>query len=129
MFMKKNCKSIDSVNVHLSDHEIVQAIDVSDIIIHKWHEHGSRANYVRQQVLLGTNYSDMQDIDMIESSGDVPTPIDTEEEYSDMSYTVIHKSVEIHSINAMDVDGERENEQSHSISNSKSKIDPGSNVS
>ncbi|KAI9915904.1 hypothetical protein PsorP6_007954 [Peronosclerospora sorghi] len=65
----------------------------------------------------------MQDIDMIEASGDVWMPSDTEEEYCDMSFTVIHESVEIHSTNSMDIDGERENELSHNSSNSKSTSD------
>ncbi|KAI9917746.1 hypothetical protein PsorP6_012833 [Peronosclerospora sorghi] len=71
----------------------------------------------------------MQDVDMIESSGDVWIPSDTEEEYCDMSSTVIHESVEIHSTNSMDIDGERENELSHNSSKTKSTSDPGSNGS
>ncbi|KAI9916211.1 hypothetical protein PsorP6_016974 [Peronosclerospora sorghi] len=71
----------------------------------------------------------MQDVDMIESTGDVWMPSDTEEEYCDMSSTVIHGSVEIHSTNSMDIDGERENELSHNSSKSKSTSDPGINGS
>ncbi|KAI9917903.1 hypothetical protein PsorP6_012831 [Peronosclerospora sorghi] len=67
----------------------------------------------------------MQDVDMIESGGDVWMPSDTEEEYCDMSST----SVEIHSTNSMDIDGERENELSDNSSKSKSTSDPGSNGS
>ncbi|KAI9895246.1 hypothetical protein PsorP6_019248 [Peronosclerospora sorghi] len=63
----------------------------------------------------------MQDVDTIESSGDVWMPSDTEEEYCDMSSTVIHESVEIHLTNSMDIDGERENELSHNSSKSKSR--------
>ncbi|KAI9918258.1 hypothetical protein PsorP6_012058 [Peronosclerospora sorghi] len=71
----------------------------------------------------------MQDVDIIESSGDVWMPSDTEEEYCDMSSTVIHESVEIHSTNSMDIDVERENELYHNSSKSKSTSDPGSNGS